>query len=244
MNLSETAFLWPLDDAGRYRLRWMTPTMEVPICGHATLASARILFARHPHLAELRFETVKVGTLTARKVTGGDKIELDFPSVPPAAFAPSETDAVRQAFLAACSALDGPARIVTIERHTHGHIVEIELPPDTPLRSLAFDAAPLASVHGEMQCLTTRAPTDDPAHDFHSRLFAPSAGIAEDPVTGSLHCSLGPYWQRRLGKGTRDEPLRAFQASARGGELNVVVDGDRVLLRGDAIVVTEGTMRF
>jgi PhzF family phenazine biosynthesis protein len=220
MNLSETAFLHPDGDA--YRLRWLTPTVEVDLCGHATLASAHVLW-EDGHLdpaQPARFLT-RSGPLAA--VRQGDRIELDFPAQPPQAAATPPGLAEALGADVEWFGLNG----------TDGFAV---LGGDATVRGLSPDVGRLAAV--PVRGLIVTAASDDPAFDFVSRFFAPNAGIAEDPVTGSAHCALGPYWGERLGKAD----LKGYQASARGGVVGVGLRGERVALRGRAVTVVRGEL--
>lgn len=225
MNLSETAFLHPSAEAGRYGLRWFTPTVEVELCGHATLASAHVLFSEG--LAEagrpVRFDSAS-GPLTARPGAGG-AIWLDFPATPAAPADPPG------GLLEALGV--GPVRWVGLGRLDY--LVELE--DEAAVRDLAPDVGRLGWL-GSRGVIVTAAASGTGAYDFVSRFFAPGAGIDEDPVTGSAHCALGPFWAGRLG---RDE-LTGFQASARGGLVQVRPEGDRVLLGGRAVTVLRGQL--
>jgi len=220
MNLSETAFLYP--EGSGYRLRWFTPTVEVDLCGHATLASAHVLWERGrvPPESRIDFET-KSGRLSAERQ--GEWIELDFPAKP---VEPVESPPDLLA------ALGVPACFVG--RNRLDYLVEVE--GESTVRALRPDLALLASLPVRGVMVTSGA--DDPRYDFISRFFAPGSGIAEDPVTGSAHCALGPYWMVRLGK----EQLLGYQASARGGTVRVGVRGDRVRLGGQAVTVLRGEL--
>jgi predicted PhzF superfamily epimerase YddE/YHI9 len=224
MNLSETAFLRPSAEAGRYGLRWFTPTVEVELCGHATLASAHVLFSEG--LAEageaVRFDSAG-GPLTARSGAGGD-IWLDFPATPAASADPPGW------LLEALGA--GPVRWVGLGRLDY--LVELE--DEATVRGLAPDVRRLDGLGSRGVIVTAAASGGAGGYDFVSRFFAPGAGIDEDPVTGSAHCALGPFWADRLG---RDE-LIGFQASPRGGLVQVRPQGDRVLLGGRAVTVLRG----
>ena len=217
---AETAFL--VMEGECYRLRWFTPTVEVELCGHATLASAHVLWSEGfaPADAELRFQT-KSGLLKAtRKKT---LIELDFPVT-----APRETPPPS----ALLEALRVSAKYVG--RNQFDYLVEVE--SENEVRRMAPDFARLSSVEARGVIVTSRSA--DPQFDFISRFFAPRAGVNEDPVTGSAHCCLGPYWQERLGK----SEFTAFQASARGGVVHVRVAEDRTFLGGQAITVLRGEL--
>ena len=221
MNLSETAFLVPRDDEG-FDLRWFTPTTEVDLCGHATLAAAHVLWELGLLAPDTpaRFHTRVSGVLTARRA--GDWIELDFPT-----YAPLETSPP-------AALLEGlGVEPVWVGRHGDNHLVEVDC--DSTLRGLHPDFAKFAELATGV-IATSRS--DDPSYDFVSRYFATAFGIDEDPVTGSAHCYLGPYWQDRLGRST----FTAYQASQRGGVVKVTVDGDRTCIAGQAVTVLEGTL--
>lgn len=215
MNLSETAFL--REQADGFRLRWFTPAVEVELCGHATLAAAHILWetgrlARHE---PARFQTLS-GLLTAE--FRGDGIELDFPATPDE---PAEAPDGLGEILG--------AKVVNFRSSRFDHLVELE--SEAVVRSLRPDFTRLKSLPVRGIMVTSRAAS--PGFDFVSRFFGPAVGIDEDPVTGSAHCCLGPYWSKRLGK----TEMRAYQASRRGGVVAVTVVGDRVRLRGQAVTV-------
>ncbi len=221
MNLSETAFLVPRDDG--YSLRWFTPAVEVDLCGHATVASAHVLW-QDGHLAEgrqARFHT-RSGLLTADR--RGDWIELDFPAkIALPAEAPPE-------LLTALGV--GGAKFVG--KNAFDYLVEAET--EEAVRALSPDHSKLRHVPVRGVIVTARS--SSPEFDFVSRFFAPGSGIDEDPVTGSAHTALGPYWAGILGK----SEFTAFQASARGGVVKVQVKGDRVLLGGQAVTVMTGEL--
>ena len=215
MNLSETAFLSPQADG--YDLRWFTPSVEIDLCGHGTLASAHVLWETGEARPDetLRFHT-RSGLLSASR--DGDWIELDFPATPVS---------LRAAPLLLAPALG--TRLVYVGRSVFDYLVEV--PSESDVRGMSPDMGALASLNVRGFIVTARA--DDPDVDFVSRFFAPSTGIPEDPVTGSAHCALGPYWRDKLGK----NELRARQISARGGDLRVRVEGDRVRIAGQAVTV-------
>lgn len=223
MNLPETAFL--RRSAGRYELRWFTPTVEVELCGHATLATAHVLFSEG--LAEagqpVRFDSAS-GPLTARPGADG-AIWLDFPATPAAPDDPPD------GLLEALGA--GPVRWTGLGRLDY--LVELE--DEAAVRDLAPDVGRLRWL-GSRGVIVTAAASGTGGYDFVSRFFAPGAGIDEDPVTGSAHCALGPFWAGRLGR----EELTGFQASARGGLVRVRPQGDRVLLGGRAVTVLRGQL--
>ena len=220
MNLSETAFLVP--EADGYALRWFTPAVEVALCGHATLASAHVLWedGHLPAGRQARFHT-KSGLLTGDRA--GDWIELDFP-------AKREEPAVPPAGLA--EALGAAPKYVG--RNQFDYLVEVD--GEATVRGLQPDHRALAALPVRGVIVTARA--DSPGYDFVSRFFAPGSGVAEDPVTGSAHCALGPFWQSRLGK----RELVAYQASPRGGVVRVRVDGERVKLGGKAVTILRGEL--
>ena len=223
MNLSETAFLHPQADG--YRLRWFTPTVEVDLCGHATLASAHVLWTEG-HLApdtQARFHT-NSGLLTATR--RGEWIELDFPVTPEAPIAIT-SDLI--------NALAGAA-VGYVGQNKFDYLVELR--SEAEVRSLQPNLAALKALPVRGVIVTSQADPGQP-YDFVSRFFAPGAGIDEDPVTGSAHCCLAPFWQQRLGKAE----LLGYQASARGGWVKVRCQGDRVLLSGQAVTVLRGELQ-
>lgn len=220
MNLSETAFIHPLRSG--WRLRWFTPAVEVKLCGHATLATAHVLWESCglSRDALAAFETAS-GQLLARSVPEG--IAMQFPARPaPPAKAPR--------------GLVGALGIqpVSVGRSEYDYLIEVE--SAEVVRSLRPDFARLAALPVRGIIVTSRS--DDPAFDFISRFFAPAAGVNEDPVTGSAHCTLGPFWAERLGK----TQFNAWQASARGGRLRVTVEGEHVILGGKAITTARGQL--
>jgi PhzF family phenazine biosynthesis protein len=220
MNLSETAFLVRQDDG--FNLRWFTPTTEVDLCGHATLASAHVLWETG-ELAlaqQARFHT-RSGLLTAER--DGDWITLDFPAKPATPVDPPP---------GLLESLGAEARYVG--KNEWDYLIEVA--DETTVRGLQpnYDLFKGLGVRGIM--VTSRADGDE--YDFVSRFFAPGSGIDEDPVTGSAHCCLGPFWQERLGK----SEFLAYQASARGGVLRVRIDGERVHLGGQAVTVLRGEL--
>ena len=222
MNLSETAFLSRRDDGG-FDLRWFTPAVEVDLCGHATLASAHVLWEEN-HLAPgtpAVFHT-RSGRLAA--VLRDGWIDLDFPAEP---------DEATPAPSALAAALG--ARPAYVGRNRFDYLVEVDT--EETVRRLNPDFRRLREIDARGVIVTARAATD--GFDFVSRFFGPRAGVDEDPVTGSAHCCLGPYWQRRLGRDT----FTAWQASKRGGLVKVAVHGDRVTLSGQAVTVLRGELR-
>lgn len=217
MHLSETAFLVKKEDG--FDLRWFTPTVEVELCGHATLASAHALW-EDGHLKEneaARFFTAS-GTLTATKQ--GDWIEMDFPSEPAAPTLPSEEIA---------PALGIEERILWIGKNRFDYLVELASEAD--VRGLEPDFGVLGAVDVRGFIVTSRGEPE--VADFVSRYFAPACGVPEDPVTGSAHCCLAPYWAERLGK----SEMTGYQASDRGGVVRVRPEGERVFLSGQAVTV-------
>jgi PhzF family phenazine biosynthesis protein len=227
MNLAETAFLAPARDG--FGLRWFTPAVEVPLCGHATLASAHVLFelGRAKPDAVLGFETLS-GRLTAARE--GDWIRLDFPALPPLPEAPPPPG------LLAALGIER-ARVCEVPRPaaSDGPSYLIELASAEAVRALAPDFRALARAPGHAVIATARG---EGAHDFVSRFFVPKAGIDEDPVTGSAHCSLAPYWSARLGRAE----LAGLQLSQRTGVVRVRARGARVDLLGRAVTVLRGEL--
>jgi len=222
MNLAETAFLYK--EHSHYRLRWFTPKVEVDLCGHATLASAHVLWSEG-HLASTEvahFET-RSGHLTATFHDGS--IALDFPVA-------SLTTIEEPAGLIAALGLKQPPLYIGKSFDYLVHVSSASI-----VRELNPDFGALAAVQARGIIVTARSDSND--HDIISRFFAPAVGINEDPVTGSAHCILAPYWSPILGKNT----IRAYQASARGGELLVELKGERVLLTGKAWTTLRGMLQ-
>jgi PhzF family phenazine biosynthesis protein len=216
MNLAETAFIEAR--AVDFGLRWFTPTLEVELCGHATLASAHILWELGEQSRQLGFHT-RSGRLSATRGEGG--IRLDFPADP----------------ITEVAALPGLADALGTQPVAFGRgrsFYLAEVADAAAVRDLVPDIGAVKSLLGTL--IVTAA--GDGEFDFVSRFFAPAFGIDEDPVTGAAHCCLAPYWTERLGRG----PLVGYQASARGGRVGVEVAGDRVLLSGAAVTVLRGEL--
>jgi len=220
MNLSETAFLVPLAEQG-WGLRWFTPALEVDLCGHATLASAHVLWCEiGVEQARLRFHT-RSGWLTADLEDRW--ISLDFPADSPEATAPPS---------GLVAALGAEPESVYRGRNK----LLVVLSDADAVRDLEPDMRRVAEL--DVTGVMVTAQSDGQEYDFVSRFFAPRAGIPEDPVTGSAHCTLGPYWGKQLGKSV----LRGFQASARGGVVGVQLRGERVKLLGQAVTTLKGRL--
>jgi len=225
MNLSETAFLQPVA-GGVFRLRWFTPTVEVVLCGHATLASAHALWESGlaDSASDLTFET-RSGTLRAARTA--PEIELDFPAEPAAPIpAPQKLLA---AFGVGAVRYSGRNRMDFL----------LELDSEAAVRALTPDFPAVAAATRPDRGVIVTARSDSPDRDCVSRYFAPAAGIDEDPVTGSAHCCLGPFWGQRLGR----RKVTGRQISQRGGTVGVrVEDGGRVTLSGRAVTVSRGEL--
>lgn len=217
-NLSETAFLLRQQDG--YSLRWFTPTVEIALCGHATLASAHVLWTNGLETpgSTLHFHTRHSGLLTA--ASKDNRIELNFParSYEPVVL----PTALRQLF----------ANNYVNAVYSHDRYI-IELPSADAVATFVPDFHLLESY----RVVITACGDEGSPYDFVSRYFAVPLGVLEDPVTGSAHCGLAPYWADKLGKTS----FSAYQASARGGELTVILQNDRVLLQGEAVTVISGT---
>jgi PhzF family phenazine biosynthesis protein len=224
MNLSETAFA--LRELDHWRLRWFTPKKEVSLCGHATLATSHVLWGAGlvPVDEAIYYETLS-GRLTARLQNGW--IELDFP------VRPVEACGANPAINAALGAQPVATAVARSER---GDYYLLELGSDAAVRDLAPDFVKLEACRARAVIVTARS--DDPHYDFVSRFFAPWLGIDEDPVTGSAHCYLAPYWSGKLGK----KEFMAYQASERGGEMGCRWEGERVYLTGKAVTVLTGEL--
>lgn len=219
MNLSETAFL--VKQGEGFHLRWFTPASEVELCGHATLASAFMLWdkALLPPEEEALFYTLS-GELRARKE--GDEIVLDFPATPAQAVDHPEVKALFD------------TKIQFLGKNTYDYLVVLEKEEDVTQFKPDFNRLSAIDCRG----LIVSAPSSRSGYDIVSRFFAPACGINEDPVTGSAHCTLAPYWSGVLGKKT----LSAYQASARGGKLGIEYLGGRVKLKGKAVTVLLGEL--
>ncbi|GHF58900.1 oxidoreductase [Streptomyces thermodiastaticus] len=228
VNHSETAFAHPLpeDAEADWALRWFTPATEVAMCGHATLATAHVLHTTGAHTGPVRFAT-RSGVLTATPADDGS-ITLDFPTAP---LTPVEVpDGVADALGAAPStAMDTGAAV--------GDLL-VELTDEKTVRALEPDPKALAAYSARGIIATARA--EDPArgYDYVSRCFFPNVGIDEDPVTGSAHTALAPFWSARLGR----DDLTGLQASVRSGLVRTTVRGERTLLTGHAVTVIEGDL--
>lgn len=221
-NLAETAFLVPdTSGAADYELRWFTPTVEIALCGHATLASGHYLLSADPSREVIRFATRKAGVLEVAREDG--RYAMALPAYPPS---PADLPDL-------LAALGIPHADVL--RHSAGYDLVVLDSADT-VRALAPDFAALAALGDTLNIIT--APGTDT--DVISRVFAPAAGVNEDSVTGSAHCVLAPYWANRLGR----DRFTAFQASTRGGHVDCETAGNRVILRGNCVTVIEGTFRL
>jgi PhzF family phenazine biosynthesis protein len=220
MNLSETAFLDPREDG--YNLRWFTPAVEVALCGHATLASAHVLW-EDGHLEagkQARFHTASGVILADRK---GEWIEMDFPATRESTAEPPPD---LLAALGATATYVGKSRFDYL----------IEVASEDTVRAMQPDFSRLRRLPVRGVIVTSRSSSS--GYDFVSRFFAPGSGIDEDPVTGSAHCTLAPYWSARLGRAE----LTGYQASARGGIVRVRLAGERVFLGGQAVTVLRGEL--
>lgn len=226
MNLSETAFTWPKEDTQARRLRWFTPEREVDLCGHATLATAHVLFDAADVDAddELVFHT-NGGALTCRREEEG-RISMDFPSHPPYA---REDDAQPR--------LEEALGTETEWVGENGLDLFVVLDDEKRVRALEPDTSATGSLGGRGVIVTAES-SDDSKVDFVSRFFAPAYGVPEDPVTGSAHCALGPYWANRLDQAT----VVGRQVSDRGGTVHVEVTDEGVRLEGHTVTIFEAEL--
>jgi PhzF family phenazine biosynthesis protein len=219
-NLSETAFTVRASGDADYELRWFTPTTEVALCGHATLASGHVLIAGE----QVRFRTRKAGVLTVRR--SGDALTLDLPAT---LVKPASNDALLQAL--------GTPEAELYLSYSGAEATAIVLLPDArAVRACSPDMKALAGI--DLMAIVT-APGDQ-GYDVVSRVFVPAWGVDEDPVTGSAHAALAPLWAERLGR----DSFTAFQASRRGGRVECRLQGDRVVLGGTCVTVIEGVLRI
>ncbi len=221
MNLSETAFV--SQAPGGFRLRWFTPKQEVDLCGHATLASAKVLFEREPALRDqpILFKT-RSGDLTASWADGD--VELNFPAMPMQRFSYEST-------------VDRALGFRPVDAVFSGDYYLFEAENESIVRTASPDIAAVEKL--PMPEVIITALCSDPEVDFISRFFAPQLGIPEDPVTGSAHCLLAPFWAEKLGK----RQFTAYQASPRGGWLRLRLEGERVMIRGAAVIIFAGELR-
>jgi PhzF family phenazine biosynthesis protein len=228
MNLSETAFATRLPASAKFNLRWFTPLSEVDLCGHATLATAHILW-EEGHLPQgepALFET-RSGLLTAKP--GPDGIEMDFPSEP---MTEPITDRGALAALQSAVGAAGPVKFAGKNRFD----LLVELETEEAVMGVRPDIARIAEYPVRGVIVTGRASSSE--CDLVSRFFAPRVGVNEDPVCGSAHCFLGPYWAEKLGR----NKLTAHQVSCRGGVVKIRVEGSRVVLIGHAVTVLRGEL--
>lgn len=224
-NLAETAFV--VGAGADWQIRWFTPAQEAAFCGHATLAAAHVLYSAYHVAGPIRFQTRQVGALTVTRRRDG-RYEMDLPALAP------EPVAALPAELAALF----PDGVPNVTRNFENYFVE--LPSPDAVRAYVPDLAAIARLHPAGLAITARGGRTHQGEpvDFISRYFAPGAGIDEDPVTGSIHATLVPFWAERLGM----TELKAFQASARGGEIGCLLAGERVLLTGSAATFMRATI--
>eukprot|EP01012_Entosiphon_sulcatum_P057311 TRINITY_DN81055_c0_g1_i1.p1 TRINITY_DN81055_c0_g1~~TRINITY_DN81055_c0_g1_i1.p1 ORF type:complete len:290 (-),score=37.61 TRINITY_DN81055_c0_g1_i1:10-879(-) len=238
MNLSETAFLWPTEVTGEWRLRWFTPEVEVPLCGHATMASAHVLFTEQQgdgHGSSVTFHTQSGPLQVAHDLTTG-QLSMNFPQGNPQ---PAELPVDFRSKLIAALGTHSSA-VTDVQYCAVRKKIVVELDNASALRSLSpdFQALRLLAVPSEFKVgsvVVTALGSD--GYDFFSRNFGPWVGINEDPVTGAAHCVLGPYWQRKLGRAQ----FHAFQASRRGGALDLALTPEgRIIIAGSATTFLKG----
>ena len=225
LSLSETAFLSPLENDGAYSIRYFSPKMEIPLCGHATLGSAKVIFAKQG-LNEVHFLNIQGLDLSAR--TSNGHIVMEFPiyetqfaEAPPALLAALGVKAVRN---------------VVYNEETH--ILLLELASSDEVVELEPDFTALLRSHDSINGVLVTAASGSGEYDFHSRYFWPWSGTNEDPVTGGTHTFLAKYWSSRLGK----TKMKSFQASKRTGFMDVELKGDKVQIQGQAVIVFEGRL--
>ncbi|WP_248960807.1 PhzF family phenazine biosynthesis protein [Sphaerisporangium perillae] len=224
MRHSETAFLLAQDGGRPSSLRWFTPAVEVALCGHATLATAHVLYSTGAASGPIEFST-KSGILTTNQLDHG-RISMDFPAYMPTQISPPE---------ALVKALGVPVTWVGMGRMD----ILVEVESEQVVRTLAPDIDALTALDARAVCVTARASAPSGDVDYVSRFFAPNAGVPEDPVTGSAHCMLGPYWSAKLG----ENALVGAQVSQRGGIVHTRVgDDDRVEISGTAITIWSGDL--
>lgn len=225
LNLSETAFLSPLENDGAYSIRYFSPKMEIPLCGHATLGSAKVIFSKQG-LNEVHFLNIQGLDLSAQASNGHIVMEFPIYETLPADAPP--------ALLAALGATE--VRNVAYNEQTH--ILLLELASSDEVVELEPDFTALLRSHDSINGVLVTAASGSGEYDFHSRYFWPWSGTNEDPVTGGTHTFLAKYWSSRLGK----TKMRSFQASKRTGFMDVELKGDKVQIQGQAVIVFEGRL--
>lgn len=221
-NLSETAFL-VLDEKNTYHIRWFSPITEIDFCGHATLASAFVIFSKYPKLSTVNFSAKAVGLLPITKAESGN-IQMDFPNTHPVKIEAIPTH------------LKSGLSIEPLEVYRNAQAYFVVYETESEVLSVLRDNESLIKLKPFDVVVTCRA--ESKIYDFISRYFWPANGGDEDPVTGSIHTGLAPFWANRLGK----NELVAYQASTRGGVLHCTVLGDRVLISGNAIQYLKGNI--
>lgn len=219
-NLSETAFL-VLTEASAYQIRWFSPITEIAFCGHATLAAAFVLFSKRPEITSVNFSATAVGNLLAVKA-GSGRIQMDFPNTKP-----EKVETLPDSLMSGLSI--APAEVYC---NTQAYFAVYR--SESEVMSVRRDNAALVQLKPRDVVVTCRSESKE--YDFVSRYFWPANGGDEDPVTGSIHTGLAPFWAERLGK----NDLVAYQASSRGGVVNCEVSGDRVLISGNAVQYLRG----
>ncbi len=224
-GLSETAFVQSTDKAGMYTIRYFSPKKEIPLCGHATLASAKIIFT-HTTESEIHFITVEKLDLLIKR--NGDEIIMEFPVYD--TVAATVPDKMLQAL-----GLNG---VVNVALSPKNKILLLEISDTSMLANLRPDFTSLLTTHDAINGVLVTAPSDSISYDYHYRYFWPWAGTNEDPVTGGVQTFLAKYWFEKLGK-TR---MKAFQSSTRTGFMDVELKGDKVLLISQAVIVLEGNL--
>ena len=225
LNLSETAFLSPLESGGAFAIRYFSPKMEIPLCGHATLASAKVIFSTHK-LNEVHFMNIQNLDLSAKELNGQVVMEFPVYDTRPAAAPP--------ALLAAL----GVKAIKNSVYNEETRILLLEIADPEELAGLDPDFAALHRSHNSINGVLVTAPSERDGYDFHSRYFWPWSGTNEDPVTGGTHTFLAKYWASRLGK----TKMKSFQSSRRTGFMDVELVDGKLRIQGQAVIVFEGRL--
>ncbi|MFZ1806937.1 MAG: PhzF family phenazine biosynthesis protein [Cyclobacteriaceae bacterium] len=227
LGFSETAFVLKADAKGIYRIRYFSPKMEIPLCGHATLAAAKVLFSESQSLDKVQFQTIKNTLLVVEK--DGEKIVMRFPLYQTQ---PTEAPATLLRALGITNALN-------CEYNSETNMLLVEIESSEVLRALAPDYSTLIESHSGIDGVLVTAKSSQEEFDFESRYFWPWSGTLEDPVTGATHTFLAPYWSKKLGKTT----MKSFQCSKRTGSMTVsVVDGKELLIKGEAQIIFQGKL--
>jgi PhzF family phenazine biosynthesis protein len=229
LGLSETAFIIPIEDQNKYSIRYFSPIMEIPLCGHATLASAKVLFEKYPEAVDIHFNTIQQLDLMIKR--SGDKIEMEFPVY----------DTVPQNVPDELLNALGIDKIINSEFNKETNILLLEIESSTQLKKLSPDFQRLKRAHNAINGVLVTAISQRNGYDFESRYFWPWSGTNEDPVTGGTHTFLTKYWSTRLHK----KKMNSYQCSERTGFMEVeLINNNKLLIKSEAQIVLKGELRI